>query len=216
MEKDASLLLSIRAEAEKFFSGAKGSHDLDHSLRVYSLAMHIAEKEKADFFVVGASALLHDIGRTYEYSSNGTIDHAKKSAELARDILNRLSINNRQADNIIHCILSHRFMTGPAPKTIEAKVLFDADKLDSIGAVGIGRAFLFSGEIGAKLHDKDVDIENTKPYTKDDTAYREFLVKLSKIKDNMMTKEGKKLAEERHRFMVEFFDRLNKEVEGLI
>ena len=67
-----------------------------------------------------------------------------------------------------------------------------------------------------KLHlDKDVDVENTKPYTKEDTAYREFKVKLRKVKDRMLTGEGKKIAEKRHRFMVNFFDRLNKEVDGV-
>jgi len=96
----------------------------------------------------------------------------------------------------------------------EAKILFDVDKLDAIGAVGIGRAFLFAGEIGAKLHDKNVDIKKTKEYTKDDSAYREYLVKLRKIKNRMFTKEGKKIAREKHGFMVNFFNRLNKEIDG--
>ena len=100
------------------------------------------------------------------------------------------------------------------PNSKEAKILFDADKLDSIGAIGIGRAFLFAGEIGAKLHNKDVDIDKTKPYTKEDTAYREYMIKLRKVKERMLTDEGKHIAKERHKFMVEFFDRLNKEVDG--
>ena len=86
--------------------------------------------------------------------------------------------------------------------------------MDAIGAIGIGRAFLFAGEMGAKFHEKDVDIEKTKEYSKEDTAYREFIVKLRKIKDRMFTKEGKRIAKERHKFMVNFFDRLNKEVDG--
>ena len=95
-------------------------------------------------------------------------------------------------------------------------MLFDADKLDSIGATGIGRAFLFAGEIGARLHDSNVDPARTKPYTADDTAYREYLVKLKRIKDRIFTAEGRRIAESRHRFMVRFFDRLNKETEGLV
>jgi uncharacterized protein len=117
-------------------------------------------------------------------------------------------------EKIIHCIETNRFRGNKKLKTKEAKVLFDADKLDAIGAIGIGRAFLFAGEIGAKLHDKNVDIKKTKEYTKNDTAYREYLVKLRKIKDRMFTKEGKRIAKERHKFMVNFFNRLNKEVEG--
>jgi uncharacterized protein len=99
--------------------------------------------------------------------------------------------------------------------TLEAKILYDADKLDSIGAVGIGRAFLFAGQMGAKLHnDRDVDILDCKPYSKEDTAYREFKFKMSKIKDRMLTLEGRRLAEERHVFMEVFFERLEKETKG--
>ena len=97
----------------------------------------------------------------------------------------------------------------------EAKVLFDADKLDSIGTIGIGRAFWFAGHIGAKLHNGEhIPVEKTKPYTSEDTAYREFIVKLKRIKDLMFTKEGKRLAEERHNYMVSFFNRLQKEING--
>jgi len=64
------------------------------------------------------------------------------------------------------------------------------------------------------VHDKDIDIDNTKSYTEEDTAYREFLVKLKKIKDRMLTEEGRRIAEERHKFMIDYFERLNKEVEG--
>ena len=114
----------------------------------------------------------------------------------------------------MHCIECHRFRKNKPPISIEAKILFDADKLDSIGAIGIGRAFSFAGGVGARLHIKDIDITKTKEYSVDDCAYREFLVKLIKLKDRMLTKEGKRIAKERHNFMVEFFDRLNKEVDG--
>ncbi|NTV81599.1 MAG: phosphohydrolase, partial [Candidatus Aminicenantes bacterium] len=91
---------------------------------------------------------------------------------------------------------------------------FDADKLDSIGAVGIGRAFLFAGEIGAMLHDEAVDVAKTSPYTREDTAYREYLVKLRRVKDRMTTREGRRIAAGRHRFLTAFFERLHKETDG--
>ena len=162
------------------------------------------------------AAVLHDIGRNHQDDSNGEICHAEKGAIVARKLLEKHDVDHEKIENIIHCIESHRFRGKITPQSVEAKVLFDADKLDSIGAVGIGRAFLFAGEVGAKLHDKNVDIENTKPYTKEDTAYREFKVKLRTIKDRMLTGEGKKIAERRHRFMVNFFDRLNQEVDGIL
>ena len=80
--------------------------------------------------------------------------------------------------------------------------------------MGIGRAFLFAGEVGAKLHNSDIDVEKTKAYTREDTAYREFVVKLRKIKEKMLTREGKRIAKERHDYMVKFFERLDREVKG--
>jgi uncharacterized protein len=115
---------------------------------------------------------------------------------------------------MVHCIAAHRFRDNKQPETPEARVLFDADKLDSIGAVGIGRAFLFAGEVGAKLHDKAVDPEKSLPYSEEDTAYREYLVKLRYVKDRMLTASGLELAKERHQFMTDFFERLNREVDG--
>jgi len=210
------LIAQIKEEAKKFFTNAKGSHDWEHTERVHNLCVHIGEREKADMEIVRLVAFLHDIGREDQDRLNGKVCHAERGAALARELLRRHGMEEDKIDRIVHCIETHRFRNrkGKTPKSKEAKVLFDADKLDAIGATGIGRAFLFAGEVGAKLHNKDSDVENTEPYTKEDTAYREFVVKLRKIRERMLTRQGKKIAEERHKFMVQFFDRLNKEVEG--
>lgn len=204
----------IKKEAKEHFLKARGSHDWNHIERVYNLALKIGKKENADLEILKLAAILHDIGRKYQDDSNGKIDHSEEGARLAKEILERYNFDEEKTKKIIHCIETNRFRGKYEPKSKEARVLFDADKLDSIGAVGIGRAFLFAGEIGAGLHSKDVDTEKTKEYSKDDTAYREFLVKLRKIEGRMFTKEGKRIAKERHRFMVDFFERLNKEVDG--
>jgi uncharacterized protein len=206
---------NIKTEAKSYFTNARGSHDWDHTERVYDLCLRIGKKENADIEILKLAAILHDIGREEEDRSNGKICDAEKGAILARELLEKYKIEENKIDKIVHCVECHRFRGNKIPQSIEAKVLFDADKLDSIGAVGIGRTFLFAGEVGARLHNKEVDIENTKPYTVEDTGYREFVVKLSKIKDKMLTSEGKKIAEERHEFMVKFFDRLNEEVDGV-
>ncbi len=210
----AGIVEKIREEAKKYFLDAKPTHDWSHVERVYNLCMHIGKKENADLEILGIAALLHDIGREQEDKTKGKLDHAIIGAEMAREILKKHNFKEDKINKIVHCIETHRFRNNKVPETKEAKVLFDADKLDAIGAIGIGRAFLFSGEVGARLHISDIDINNTKEYTKEDTAYREFLVKLSKIKDRMLTDEGKRIAEERHRFMVKFFNRLNEEVKG--
>lgn len=206
----------IIAIAKSFFENSRGSHDWDHSRRVMNLAIHLAKEENASIQVVQLAAILHDIGRKAQDDSNGNLCHAEEGAKLATSILNKYDLPAEIKSNIVHCIKTHRFRNAHEPETIEAKVLYDADKLDSIGAVGIGRAFLFAGEIGAKLHNKDADIPNTKPYTKEDTAYREFMVKLSKVKDRMLTHAGHKIALERHEFMTDYFHRLNLEVDGKI
>jgi uncharacterized protein len=210
------LLAAVRAEAEGFFKGARGSHDWDHTERVRRLCLRIGKKEKADLGVVELAALLHDIGRAAEDASGGKVCHSQAGAALAAQVLGRHGLDPQLTREVVHCVRTHRFRKRAVPKTLEAKVLFDADKLDSIGAVGIGRAFLFAGEVGARLHDPAIDIQRTRPYTRDDTAYREFLVKLRRVRDRIFTREGKRIAAERHRFMVAFFGRLNEETKGTL
>jgi len=212
MKRD--LFEKIKEEAKTYFKNAKGSHDWSHVERVYNLALRIGKKENVDLEVIKLDAILHDIGRKIEDETNGKIDHAEIGAKMAKEILEKYNVEKEKIEKVVYCIQTHRFRKNKRPETKEAKVLFDADKLDSIGAIGIGRAFLFAGEIGAKFYDKDIDIKKIKEYSRDATVYREYMVKLRKIKNKMFTKEGKRIAEERHRFMVEFFKRLDKEVKG--
>ena len=185
------------------------SHDIDHTLRVRDLCMKIWKAEWADLEILEIAALLHDIGRPKEFETKWAVCHAEYGANLAKDFLQDLWLKQDKVDNVVYCISTHRFRKGNAPETLEAKILFDADKLDCIWAVGIGRAFMCAWELWAKLHnDKWVDVENTPEYSKDDTAYREYVVKLKKIKDKMFTETGKKLAEKRHNLMETFFDEL--------
>jgi uncharacterized protein len=204
----------VRATAHRRFRGAQGSHDWDHTERVLRLCLRIGRREKADLAVLQLAALLHDIGRAEEDRSNGRICHAEAGARKAAKILAAEGLDAATVARVTHCIETHRFRKNAVPATPEARILFDADKLDSIGAVGIGRAFLFAGEVGARLHNKGVDLAATKPYTKEDTAYREYMVKLRFVKDRMHTREGRRIAAERHRFMVRYFERLDRETDG--
>lgn len=209
-----SLLETVRRIAEKFFAGARGSHDWEHTLRVFSLCKRIGSQEGADMDVLLVAAYLHDIGRSYQDASNGAVCHAAKGAEMAIPIVAKLPLSEKQKENVIHSVRSHRFRGNQPPQTTEAKVLFDADKLDAIGAVGVARAFLFAGEVGARLHSPGLNVEETAPYSEHDTGYREYKVKLSKIRDRILTPAGKQLASERHDFMAQFFKRFMQEYEG--
>jgi len=204
----------LKEKVQVYFEGVNPCHDFDHTERVMNLALHIGEKEDVDLEILRLSVLLHDIARKEQDESNGKVCHAERGAEIAREVLEKAGYDENKINKIVHCIETHRFRKDNKPETKEAMILFDADKLDGIGGVGIGRAFSFAGHIGALIHDPDIDVENTEAYSKEDTAYREFLVKLVKVKDKMLTEEGKKIAEERHKFMIDFFDRLNKEVRG--
>lgn len=209
----------ILTEAKKHFTNSRGSHDFDHVERVLKMALHIGKKEKANLEIIQLAAILHDVKRNDADKKHGKIDHAISGAEVAGEILRKYKYDEKTISAVHHCIASHRFRNEIKPKTIEAKVLFDADKLDSIGAIGVGRAFLFAGELKAKLHNSgmsDDKILATKEFGKEDTAYREFLIKLRYIKSRMQTKEGRKLAKERHDFMVNFFERMKDEMRGKI
>ena len=167
-----------------------GSHGPDHSERVYFMALSIGRELNARLDVLAAAALLHDIGRRHETESRGAVCHAHKSAQMAGPILEQLGFPPAEIESIQQCIRTHRFRGREKPQSLEAKILFDADKLDSIGAVGIGRAFLFAGQIGARLHDAEIDHRETLAYSNEDTAYREFQVKMSRVKDQMLTEPG--------------------------
>lgn len=215
-EINLNLINVIKKEVKERLSNPKGSHDWEHTERVFNMAMHLAEKENANKGVVAISALLHDIGRQMEDKSKGKLCHAKKGAEIAGKILRKYDLSADTTGRILHCISSHRFRGNNKPGSKEARILFDADKLDSIGAIGIGRAFLFAGEVGARLHNDDIDLSKTRAYSKEDTAYREYMVKLRFIRSIMHTGEGKKIAGKRHSYMEDFFKRLKNEINGTI
>jgi len=192
-------------------------HGWDHTLRVWHNARHLAEVEEADRAVAEYAAILHDIGRPEETADRGATCHAAAGARRVPAILRGLGITDDAfIEHVTACVRSHRYrgrQRNP-PVSLEAKIVYDADKLDSIGAIGIGRAFHFAGHIGARVHNTREEAEGSPAYSRNDSAYREFLVKLRNVHDSMLTGEGKRMAEERHRFMVEFFNRLAREADG--
>ena len=204
----------LRETILPYFDKCNPAHDVSHTERVLNLALVIGEKEKADLEIVKVAALLHDVARHEQDESRGMICHAERGAELAKEILLELDYSEDKIGKVVHCIETHRFRKEILPESVEAKVLFDADKLDSIGAIGIGRAFSFSGSLGSAVHISNVTEENSEEYGRNDCCYREFLAKLVKVSDRMMTESGREFARERHDFMVEFFERINKEVRG--
>ncbi|MCM1565499.1 MAG: HD domain-containing protein [Dehalobacter sp.] len=201
------------------------AHDLDHVMRVYHLCLVLAgQRDDVDMEVLIPAVLLHDIARAKEDEDNsGEIDHAVLGAEMAEKILQDLDYNPDLRQKITDCILAHRFRTGHQPESIEAKILFDADKLDIIGAVGIARSFMLAGQHGERLYSK-VSVEE---YQKENigengriknaskhTTNLEFELKLRKIPDRLYTEEAKEIARKRIKFMELFFKTLVEETEN--
>ncbi len=189
-----------------------GCHDIDHTMRVVNNAESLAGKlPEADMQTVLLAALLHDIARPEETASKGKICHAALGAEMAEKILLSNGLAPAQAAAAGECIRTHRYRSGEKPQTLEAQIVYDADKIDSLGASGIGRAFLFAGANGAKLHNSKAEALAASEYSPGDTAYREYLVKLSKLPGVMLTAPGRETAKARAAFMDEFFRELNRE-----
>jgi uncharacterized protein len=179
---------------------------------------HIGPTEGADMEVLEAAALLHDVARGDE--EGGVKDHAALGAERARGIL--AGEPSERVEAICEAIRTHRFRNNLAPTTLEGRILYDADKLDAIGAVGVARAYAMGGQYGQALW-----AEVEEGYARRDrrsthgdagsgehTPVHEFHFKLVHLKDTMFTSTARALAEERHRFMSGFFRRLVAEVKG--
>ncbi len=203
------------AEARAYYQEAESAHDFDHVLRVLALAERLARAEGADLDIVRAAALLHDIARSDEDESRGD-DHAAMAAERAGIILRERGTGPERVDAVRHAIAAHRFRGSVAPQTLEAKVLFDADKLDSIGAIGIARAYAISGALNQRLWGEVAAdaVATRNQRNSSHTAVAEFAVKLSKVRERMFTASARQIAEERHAYMVAFFERLEREVKG--
>jgi uncharacterized protein len=207
-------------EAREYYSDADSAHGFDHVLRVLALAGRIGEVEGADAVVLRTAALLHDIGRAEEMESGRS--HAEAGAERARLILSDWP--PAAADAVVHAIAAHRFRDDVVPETLEARVLFDADKLDSIGAIGVARAYAVAGLRGQPLWgevqpgyaqaEHPHELSGRQGQASGHTPAHEFTVKLSRIKDILFTDTAKKIAEDRDRFMGDFFARLEREVRG--
>lgn len=202
------------------------AHNLDHVFRVYNLCLLLAKYEKdVDLEILIPSALLHDIARAEEsQDKTGKINHAVLGSVIAEDILRNLEYEEDKIEKIKHCIIAHRFRTGNEPNSIEAKILFDSDKLDVIGASGIACVFMLAGQFGQRLttdeplndYLKSNTVENgrLKDVSKH-TPLIEYEVKLKKIPDKLYTEKAKEIGQERLNFMEKYFDRLKLELDGM-
>jgi len=183
---DAKTKTAILSYAKRLLTDP--THDFSHAQRVEKLCMRIAKTEKsADTSILFAAAYLHDIGYSRDYET-----HHSLGAKMAQKILKSCNFPAEKISAVCNCISKHRFSIAHKGETIEEKILQDADKLDSMGAIGIARCYYWTGQRKLPL----------------EIAHKHFPEKLLKLSSLMNTKEGKRIAKERHRHMLEFLARL--------
>lgn len=223
MEKN---YIQIRKIVQKELSCS--AHNLEHIMRVYNLALLLAKGEKeVDLDILKSAVLLHDIARAKEDKDNtGKTDHAVEGAKMAVSILRKLHYPQDRIKRIEHCILAHRFRSGNEPTSIEAKILFDADKLDVIGAIGLARSYMIAGEYGEKIFSTvsiDKYIKENLVGGKQNGRIKviskhapniEMETKFRHVPKKLYTMIGKKIAQQRMMYMETFFKELENEITG--
>ena len=187
--------------ARQIFAGDGSGHDFDHTLRVYHMAVRIAEEEGADVQMVALAALLHDVDD--HKLSPETCEHKDRAVAF----LKNQGVSEQKIHSIVEIISQISFSAGNGrPTTLEGMCVQDADRLDAIGAIGIGRAFAFGGSRGRRMHDPD-GVDKT-------ATVEHFYDKLFKLKDLMTTPTGQSLAQQRDEFMHSFLDQFYAECVG--
>ncbi len=200
--------------------GAEGGHDWFHVERVFVNTIRIAREEKVDILIVSLAALLHDIADSKFHNGDETI-----GPHLARKFLTSLNLAPQVIKHVLQIIKNISFKNSFSPSkrtpfsSLELQVVQDADRLDAMGAIGIARAFNYGGFMNRALYNPE--ILPTPNMTKEEYKHsnaptiNHFYEKLLLLKDRMNTATGKKLAEERHKFMLDFLEQFYKECGNL-
>lgn len=189
------------------------AHDREHIYRVLNNALKIAEGESGvDMDVLVCACLLHDIGRQAQLQ-DPTLCHAAVGSRMAYDHLLEEGFTVEFAEKVSSCIRTHRFRKDDPPGSPEAKILFDADKLDVVGAIGIARTLAYQGTVSAPMYSRRPD-GTVSEGTEDPDAsfFREYHFKLKKLYGRFYTEKGAALAAERRESAVRFYEDLLREV----
>ncbi len=214
-------LLELAQETMEREGSEDAAHDFDHLARVIALADTISAREGGDLPTIWAAVALHDIGQARELRHGG--DHAHIGAEMAAELLKHTQFPQASIPAAQQAIREHRMTGGVPPQTLEGRILYDADKIDCLGAIGVGRLYIITGRYNQKLYSPVPDeiVEPVDPALVRQLRRRpdyspsiEFQLLFGNLPDRMTTATGRELARERFAFMEEFFRRLRKEVEG--
>lgn len=190
------------------------AHDCLHIYRVLSQALEIGAHYPIDTDILIASCLLHDIGRQAQFA-NPSLCHAMEGGKLAFAFMKSLGWPEEQCLHIQACISTHRFRADNPPQSMEAKILFDADKLDVTGALGIARTLLYKGQVGEPLYTVDDDFQIQNGHAQDDpeSFLKEYHFKLKTLYHHFFTPEANAIAQKRKVLMEAFYAELLEEID---
>jgi uncharacterized protein len=201
--------------AKQKLSGEASGHDFWHIYRVWKMAVYLAKKEKADLFVVELAALLHDIA---DWKFN---DNDKEGSILSEKWLQKLKVDQGIINQVCHIIDEISFKGAGVKnkiKSIEGMVVQDADRLDTLGAVGIARTFAYGGYRQREIYNPDKKYKLHKTFSSyknsQSTSINHFYEKLLLLKDLMNTKTAKKIAQHRHKIMEQYLSEFYQEWEA--
>ncbi|MEW6566664.1 MAG: HD domain-containing protein [Chloroflexota bacterium] len=203
-------------QARAWYDADDPVHGFDHVLRVLRLAEFLARELGADVEVVRAAALLHDASGAHPGEGERAA-HQEASADFAREVLLTEGWPEDRAQAVAECVRSHRFRSDSPPASLEAKILFDADKLDVMGAFGAARTIGYALQAGEPLFAepsarflREGMPEAGEPHS----AYHEYLFKLRRVRGRLQTEPARRLGERRHQVLTVFFEQLAAEARG--
>jgi uncharacterized protein len=203
---------SIKRKVMSMLDGREPSHDYQHILRVYKNAMLIGQQEGAIMEILLPAVLLHDLV-VYPKGTTESARSSHDSADMAENILHNYGYPQNIIDSISYCIRVHSYSKQLVPATLEGRILQDADRLDALGAIGIARMFSVSGSEKRTFYRADDPFCRSSREANDSQwTLDHFHTKLLKLKDLMHTKTGKKIAEQRTKFMLLFIRQMEKEI----
>jgi len=188
------------------------AHDREHVYRVLNNALIIAEGEQIDYDVLIASCLLHDVGRE-DQLKDPELCHAAVGSDKAFTFLLANGFSGHFAGQVRDCIRTHRFRKNDQPESLEARILFDADKLDVVGAIGIARTLVYKGTVNDPLYTRDPDGSISDGAEGETSSFfREYKIKLERLYDRFYTRKGREFAEKRRGAAEAFYQSLYTEV----
>lgn len=172
-------------------------HGYGHTERVFQMCIKIGEELRVNLYVLKLAALLHDIGRYHNTNHSQSTNHAEISAEIASNYLQKLNFkfNQNDLENIIHCIKAHSFSNNIFPKTLEAKILSDVDKLDALGAIGLYRTIGYTTKLNGTIEDVLTHLKS----------------KIFKLKDQLFLDISKEIAQKRYEIINHFYSEIKNE-----